>query len=212
MTPENPGYDEKPGYDAMARTYADLIPEAFQSPVERAAVDAFAQHVRSAGVTHAIVDVGCGTGHVAAYLADAGFSVSAVDPSAGMLDQARHSHPGLTFAQDDASLLGVDLSAVAGVLARFSLIHVEPQQVRECLRDWASRLQPGAVLLVACQSTDEPGIEEFDHAVARAWRWHPDSMVDALTDAGFDELWRTVSRPAEGFHRFPELHVCASRR
>ena len=202
----------QPGYDAMAQTYADLFPEAFYSPVERAAVDAFAEHVRGTGLGQTIVDVGCGTGHVAAYLTDAGFTVSAVDPSAGMLDQARLSHPDLTFAQDDASLRSVDLDAAAGVLARFSLIHVTPDGVRVCLHDWASRLRPGSMLLVAGQSTDDPGVEEFDHAVARAWRWHPDTIAGALADAGFDELWRTASRPAAGFHRFPEFHVCASRR
>lgn len=203
---------EPPGYDAMAQTYADLTPDAFQAPTERAAVDAFAQHVLESQLGRTIVDVGCGTGQVAAYLTDAGFGVTAVDPSVGMLDQARLAHSDITFVQDDATLHSVDLDAAAGVLARFSLIHVTPDRMRNCLHDWATRLRPGAMLLLAGQSTDDPGVEEFDHAVARAWRWHPDTLVAALTAAGFDEVWRTVARPADGFHRFPEFHVCATRR
>ncbi len=197
------------GYDAMAETYAQLLPEAFASPIERAAVDAFADHVRDVGLGSTVVDVGCGVGHVAAHLTASGLTVTAVDPSAGMLDQARLAHPDLTFTTDDALLRSVDLSTVAGVLARYSLIHVPPDDVRLALRDWATRLRRGAVVLLAGQSTDDEGVAEFDHAVAPAWRWHPDSIAAALAEAGFAEVWRTVSRPAEGFHRFPEFHLCA---
>lgn len=48
---------------------------------------------------------------------------------------------------------------------------------------------------------------EFDHAVTRAWRRHPDT----LDRAGFTELFRTVSRPADSLHRFPEVHIGARR-
>ncbi|QRY62121.1 class I SAM-dependent methyltransferase [Gordonia sp. PDNC005] len=200
---------EQLGYDTMAQTYADLIPDTFQSPLEKAAVDAFASEIRGSNLGSTIVDVGCGIGHVAAYLTDAGFTVLAVDPSTGMREQAELAHPDLELSADDASLSTVDLSAVAGVVARYSLIHVAPDGVREALADWASRLPSGACILLAGQSSDEPGVSEFDHAVAPAWRWHPDSIAEAVTDVGFTELWRTVSRPAEGFHRFPEFHLCA---
>ncbi|WP_161894641.1 class I SAM-dependent methyltransferase [Gordonia spumicola] len=196
----------------MAQTYADLFVDAFSSPLEQAAVDAFACHVRAGALGGRVVDVGCGVGHVAAHLVATGLAVTAVDPSDGMLAQARRAHPELSFTSDDASLRTVDLASAAGVLARFSLIHVPPDRVRAVLSDWASRLRPSSVVLLAGQSTDEPGVAAFDHAVAPAWRWHPDTIADALADAGFTELWRTVSRPAEGFHRFPEFHVCAERR
>ncbi|WOC12439.1 class I SAM-dependent methyltransferase [Gordonia sp. MP11Mi] len=203
---------DQPGYDALAQTYADLIEGAFQSPLEQSAVDAFVVHVRATGLGTEAVDVGCGIGHVTAYLTSAGFAVTAVDPSSGMRDQARQAHPDLVFVDDDASLRTVDLGRTAGVIARYSLIHLTPEAVREALHDWASRLRPGSVVLLAGQSSDEPGVREFDHAVSRAWRWHPDTIVDALTEAGFVEVWRMVSRPAEGFHRFPEFHVCAVRQ
>ena len=202
---------DQPGYDVLAQTYAELIEGAFQSPLEQSAVDAFAVHVRAAGLGTGVVDVGCGIGHVAAYLKTARFAVTAVDPSRGMRDQARQAHPDLDVVDDDASLRTVDLGRAAGVIARYSLIHLAPEAVRETLHDWASRLRPGSVILLAGQSSDEPGVREFDHAVSRAWRWHPDTIVDALAAAGFVEVWRMVSRPAEGFHRFPEFQVCAVR-
>jgi len=206
----------QPGYDALADLYHRTFPEPFQTALERRAVDAFADlaiAARDAGPTTAvsIVDVGCGTGGVSAHLGARGLSVRGVDPSRAMLAIARAQHPDLTWSNGDADLTDVDLSDVAGVIARFSLIHLPPDRVRSTLADWAERLPAGAVLLVATQSSDAPGVHEFDHAVARAWRWHADALADAVTTAGFDELWRTVSRPDDD-HRFPEVHLTAVRR
>ena len=70
----------------------------------------------------------------------------------------------------------------------------------------------GGVALVVGRTTDIPGeVVEFDHAVAPAWRWHPDRLAAVLSDAGFDEVWRTVSRP-DADHRFPGVHLAARRR
>lgn len=57
--------------------------------------------------------------------------------------------------------------------------------------------QPGYVVaLVVGRTTDIPGeVVEFDHAVAPAWRWHSDRLAAVLSDAGFDEVWRTAGRP-----------------
>jgi hypothetical protein len=66
-------------------------------------------------------------------------------------------------------------------------------------------------VLIASQSSDIPGpATSFDHAVAPAWRWHPDELSRVLNEGGFDEQWRVVSRP-DGVHRFPEVHLLARR-
>ncbi|MGX5360331.1 SAM-dependent methyltransferase, partial [Kocuria sp. KH4] len=51
----------------------------------------------------------------------------------------------------------------------------------------------------------------FDHAVAPAWRWHPEEMSARLARAGFVEAWRTMSLP-DSLHRYPECHLAAIRR
>ncbi|EGD53478.1 class I SAM-dependent methyltransferase [Gordonia neofelifaecis] len=202
---------DRPGYDALAEKYAETFPEPFQTAIERRAVDAFADLVQASGLEPGVVDVGCGTGGVAAHLARRGLSVHGVDPSTGMLAVARREHPELTVTEGDARLTGVDLSKVGGVIARHSLIHVPPDEVRAVLVDWSARLPTGAVVLVSAQAADEPGVHEFDHAVTRAWRWHPDALGAAVVAAGFDELWRTVSR-ADADHRFPDVHLVARCR
>ena len=174
-------------------------------------IDAYADLVLSDELPATVVDVGCGTGGVAAHLAERGLTVHGVEPSAPMLAIARRDHPRLSWSAGDARLDGVDLSVVGGVIARFSLIHVPPEKVPSILADWASRLPSGAVLLVAAQSSDRPGVHEFDHRVAPAWRWHADTLADAVESAGFSELWRTLSR-ADDDHRFPEVHLVARCR
>ncbi|MFZ2528814.1 MAG: class I SAM-dependent methyltransferase [Rhodococcus sp. (in: high G+C Gram-positive bacteria)] len=206
---------DQPGYDAIADLYADTFPATYMTALERAVVAAFAELVHESPVAGVVLDVGCGVGHVAADLTNRGLDVIAVDPSGEMLRVARSLHPAIRLEQDDARLGNVDLDgrAIAGIVARFSLIHIPPDDIPGILAGWAERASPGAVLAVAGQSTDVAGeIIEFDHAVAPAWRWHPDRLAAALTTAGFDEMWRTVSRPGAGFQRFPEVHIVARRR
>ncbi|MGB3304137.1 class I SAM-dependent methyltransferase [Gordonia sp. (in: high G+C Gram-positive bacteria)] len=211
----NPGQPEQPGYDALAGLYAQTFPDPFQTALERRAVDAFADMVIEAADsaaavegTAAVVDVGCGTGETAAYLACRGLVVRGVEPSAGMLAIARANHPHLNLTPGDAQLEDVDLSSVRGIIARHSLIHVPPPEVRTVLADWHARLPAGAVVLLSAQSSDEAGVHEFDHLVAQAWRWHPDALAESVSGAGFDEVWRTVSR-IDADHRFPEVHLAA---
>ncbi|MFT4127135.1 MAG: class I SAM-dependent methyltransferase [Gordonia sp. (in: high G+C Gram-positive bacteria)] len=204
----------QPGYDALADTYAATFPTAFSAAWERHAVEMFADTIVDAtppsGPT--VVDVGCGIGHVAAHLARLGTRVIAVDPSVGMLRHAGDAYPDIDFRRGDAHLTDVDLTGVDAVLARFSLIHLPPTQVEEVLADWHRRLPPHATLLIAVQGSDTPGVSAFDHAVAPAWRWHPDTLAAAVTAAGFTETWRLIHRPTSDVgNRFPAVHLAASR-
>lgn len=198
----------QPGYDALADTYAEMFPDPYQYPIERHAAAAFAE--AAAGRAGHTVDVGCGLGHVAADLAGRGLDVIGVDPSPGMLAHARQQHPELPFVDGDASLDALPDGPIAAILARFSLIHVEPAAVRGAVRTWSRRVTAGTPVLVAFQAADEPGPPlAFDHAVAPAWRWHPDEFARVLAEAGFEEAWRIVFRDKD--YRFPMAQVLAVR-
>ncbi|MBI3224892.1 MAG: methyltransferase domain-containing protein [Mycolicibacterium cosmeticum] len=198
----------QPGYEKLAERYAAMFPGPYQSSIERHAVAAFLEAIDSDGV---VVDVGCGLGHVTDDLARQGVDVLGCDPSPAMLAIARATYPHVTFIDDDATMTRVE-RPVAAIIARFSLIHISPDQLVDIFRSWAGRLRPGALVLIASQSSDTPGpATPFDHAVAPAWRWHPDELARVLAGAGFDEEWRIVNRP-DGVHRFPGVHLLARRR
>lgn len=204
---------EQPGYDAMADLYAATFPHPFLTPREEHAIAAFADTVRDRRADGPVVDVGCGLGTVTAFLAARGLASIGIDPSDQMLARATREFPHLDFVLGDATLdqLHRDLP-IAAILARFSLIHIRPEDVPDVLRCWASRTSAGAPILVACQISSHAGqVEQFDHKVAPAWRWHPDRLAADLSDAGFDEVWRAVSQPDDQ-HRFADVHMLATRR
>jgi SAM-dependent methyltransferase len=200
------------GYDDWAGAYDEAFPTGYSTPAERGAVAIFAEGLLASGPPGPVVDVGCGTGHIAADLAARDLDVVGVDPSAAMLALAQQRYPGMRWWSGDAGLaeLPEELGPLAGILARYSLIHVDPQDLPAVLAAWTERLRVGADVMVAFQCSADPRqpVLEFDHRVARAWRWHPDAMAALLAEAGLVERWRMVSQPDEA-HRFAECHLIA---
>src|SRR5437773_6198242 len=72
-------------YDRVAAEYAERIAgELAGKPFDRALLDRFADQVRPLGP---VCDVGCGPGHVTAYLHERGLDVFGVDLSPEMVAQ-----------------------------------------------------------------------------------------------------------------------------
>ena len=87
--------DVRASYDRVAAEYAERIAgELDGKPFDRALLDRFAALVRPLGPA---CDLGCGPGHVAAYLHDRGLDVFGIDLSPAMVDEARRLNPGLRF-------------------------------------------------------------------------------------------------------------------
>jgi trans-aconitate methyltransferase len=73
-------------YDTVATVYADhLVDELNGQPFETWLLDRVAAHADAGPV----VEVGCGPGHVTAYLAEAGVDAIGIDLSPGMVAEAR---------------------------------------------------------------------------------------------------------------------------
>lgn len=97
-----------------------------------------------------ILDLGCGPGHVAAFLADTGASVSGVDVSPAMVALAKETHPDLDFAVGDLRSLLRPRSAPAwgAVLALQSLLHLAPSELAPAVAEMGRVLRPGGSLLL----------------------------------------------------------------
>jgi len=95
------------------------------------------------------LDVGCGTGVLAQRLADAGWEMSGVDPSQGMLDVASQRAPSVTTARGSGTELPFDDDSFDLVLTVATLHHIaEPADVHATLGEMARVTRPGGSVLV----------------------------------------------------------------
>jgi trans-aconitate methyltransferase len=119
------------GYDEMAPAYDDAFPTGYGSAAERHAIALFADDRVATGLSGPVVDVGCETGHITHDLSSHGLDVMGIDPSTAMLALAQRRYPDMRWRVGDASLRDLPEGRVplAGIVARFSLIHVEPDAV-----------------------------------------------------------------------------------
>jgi SAM-dependent methyltransferase len=96
-----------------------------------------------------VLDVGCGTGALAARLADRGYSVVGVDPSEGMLEVMRARHPGLKAVAASGTALPFGEDEFDLVLTVAALHHVaEPEAVRQTLGEMTRVSRPAGRILV----------------------------------------------------------------
>ncbi|MGO2607947.1 MAG: class I SAM-dependent DNA methyltransferase [Brachybacterium tyrofermentans] len=173
-------------YGARAQEYADLLGtiEAM-APQDRLCIESWALAVEGP-----ILDAGCGPGHWTAHLAALGHEARGIDPVPEFVEIARRSHPGVgydvgSFAElTGGSLRTAHAGSWGGVLAWYSLIHLEPRELPDVLAQLRAALQPAGSLLLGF--FDGRRQESFAHAVAPAWFWPAETMAQLLEDAGFD--------------------------
>lgn len=89
-----------------------------------------------------VLDLGCGTGHLADRIAGSGASVVGVDSSREMLAEARATHPALPFVRADARRLPFEGSFDA-VLSNAVLHWVDERDQDDALSSVRDALRPG---------------------------------------------------------------------
>lgn len=202
--------DTRAAYDAVADLYAQLFGDMLATrPLERALLAAFAELVRTDNAGP-VADIGCGPGHLTAHLHSLGLTAFGIDLSPAMIGLARSAHPDLRF--DEGSMTALDLAdgVLGGILASYSVIHTPPEQLPAVFTEFHRVLAPGGHLLLGFFGGDDPLPQEFDHKVALAYRWSPDSLADLLRRAGFLEVARLRREPQEG-ERFHQAQLLARK-
>ncbi|MFF9063954.1 class I SAM-dependent DNA methyltransferase [Streptomyces sp. NPDC014891] len=201
-------------YDAVAAVYAEQFHDSLRDrAVERALLGAFAELVRTNGDGE-VADLGCGPGYVTAHLHGLGLRAFGVDASPEMIGLARAAHPELRFEIGSMGALAVADGALAGVLSRWSVIHLPPHELPPVLAEFSRVLAPGGHLLVDFPATDGPEHEtqSYDHTVATAYRWNPDRLAALLREHGLTELTRTTIAPrATDRRQFNEIQLLARK-
>jgi SAM-dependent methyltransferase len=145
--------------------------------------------------------VGCGPGHIGAYLARAGLDVCGVDLSGELVARARRLYPDLTFAQGDMRSLDVEDCSWAGIAAFYAIIHLLREDVPRALAELARVLEPGGWLLLAFHLGEgHVYVEEMlgEPVPMYATLFEADEMRVMLAAAGFDVV-ESRQRPPYDF-------------
>ena len=183
-------------YDELAATYTErLFAELTGKPLDRHLLNRFAEGVRGGGL---VADLGCGPGHVARYLHDLGVRMLGIDLSPRMIERARMRSPEIEFRVGDMRALELPDGALAGLVAFYSLIHIDEREMIPTLREMRRVLLPGGLVLVAFHVGEETvhRDELWGHAVSLDFRFlRPDRLVASFIEAGFLVLERVEREP-----------------
>jgi SAM-dependent methyltransferase len=157
------------------------------------------------GRTGAVLDLGCGPGHLTGYLHDLGVQVTGVDLVPEFISHAKAAYPFAPFEVGSIASLGTPSHSLAGILAWYSLIHVAPRTLDRVLAGLRLATAPDGMLIVGFFEGDE--IAPFDHKVFSAYTWPVEQYTRRLSDAGFVEVER-IRRPRDAATR-PHAAIAA---
>lgn len=186
-------------YDRAAQAYADhLRSELEGKPLDRHLLNRFAEEAAGRGP---VVEVGCGPGQVGAYLRDRGVAVTGLDLSTGMAGVASAENPGLPVLVADMGRLPFGHASLSGIVAFYSIVHLEPAALPAPFREFRRVLAPGAPALVAFHvGTGRVHVEElFEQPVSLDFVFHePGPVEEALRAADLPVRERVVREPYDG--------------
>jgi SAM-dependent methyltransferase len=191
-------------YNRVATTYVrQIADELSHKPLERHLLDYFAEMVQGR-----ICDVGCGPGHVAAYLHERGSDVMGVDLAERMVAEAQRIHPTIPFVQADMRQLPFADAFLAGIVAFYSLIHIPPDEMAGVLHEMHRVLQPDGRLFIGFHHGNETRHMDtwWGEDVNLDFRFFTtDAMVDWLMQSGFATQVVITRQP------YPEIEVQTER-
>lgn len=189
VVPDERDAEVRATYGAVAESYADaLTGELDVLSFERWLLTEIAG--RSDGP---VVEVGCGPGHVTAFLAQQGVDARGLDLTPEMVDQARGRFPSGRYEVGDLRQLIRPEGAVgwSAVLAWYSLIHLSPAELPGAVAALVRPLAPGGTLVVALHTgTGTRRVSEwFGHEIGITIVLHDRAaVVEAVRQAGLAEI------------------------
>ncbi len=199
--------ETRAAYDTVAADYAVQLRDQLEhKPTDREILATFARETIGP-----VLDVGCGPGHVTHHLHQLGLDISGLDLSPAMVSTARALYPHIRF--EEGSMLDIAQRELGGVVAWYSIIHTEPDQLPALFDAFHDALRPGGSLVLAFQVGDERRHIEhgYGHVVSLdAWRLPPERITQLLAEAGFSHIESTVRDP-DSTESVPQAYVRATR-
>src|SRR5260370_41395236 len=119
---DNIAQSVRESYDRVAEEYARrLFNELQQKPCDRELLNRFAAEVIGRGE---VCDMGCGPGHIARYLRDAGATIFGLDLSPRMLEQARQFNADISFREGNMMSLALPNGTLAWFAAFYAIVNI----------------------------------------------------------------------------------------
>ena len=140
-----------------------------------------------------VIEVGTGPGHVAAFLAEAGATVTGLDLTPEMVDQARRRYPGVTYEVGDLRRLmrPTTHDGWGAVLAWYSLIHLAASELPAAVGSLVRPLRPNGWLVLALHAGAEVRTitDWFGHEIDLDVVLHdPADVVAVVERAGLSDV------------------------
>jgi SAM-dependent methyltransferase len=200
-------------YDTVAASYAEVVRgKVADLPYFRAIFTLFAELVNANG-SGPVADVGCGPGHITAYLRDIGVDAFGIDLSPAMVELARRDYPELRFEVGSMTELALADVSVAGLIAWYSVIHVPDDVIPRVFAHFRRVVRPGGVVLLGFHAGDEHRLKTSGYGghpmSVHLYLRPPDRVAALLQDAGLAVEARIVQEPPTGA---PQAFLLARRR
>jgi ubiquinone/menaquinone biosynthesis C-methylase UbiE len=174
-------------YDRIAEDYTRKVyGELEHKPFDRELLTRFVGAVNGGGT---ICDMGCGPGHVARFLRDAGGEVAGLDLSPQMIVQARRLNPDIPFREGNMLALELEDASLAGITAFYSIVNIPADSLPTAFREMYRVLQPEGLLLLSFHIGDEvirPQALWSNPVGMEFYQLQPARISRLLVHAGFD--------------------------
>jgi SAM-dependent methyltransferase len=209
--------DPRPTYDLVATRYADtFLDELSHKPFDHELLDRFAATLAGRSTVEVpVCDLGCGPGHIGAYLAERQLPVTGIDLSPAMVTEAGRRFPGLSFRSGDMTALPVDDASFSAIVTFYAIIHLPRPVVPTALAEMHRALVEGGELLLSAHGGD--GTLHADEMLEQpvsldATLFALDELVELVEAAGFAIREAHQRAPYEEELPTERLYVWAVRR
>jgi ADP-ribose pyrophosphatase YjhB (NUDIX family)/ubiquinone/menaquinone biosynthesis C-methylase UbiE len=142
-------------YDTVAKNFADRW---FDLRLE----EQMSRFAGRLGPGARVLDVGCGPGRDAAWLAELGYDAGGVDLSFGMLQEGRARGVDVPLIQADMRHLPFRKGSFDGLWVCASLLHIPKEQVGEVLRELSRVVYPGHMYVAVKRGEGRPSDAHSD--------------------------------------------------
>ncbi len=209
--------DRRRSYDAVADRYAaEFGSELDRKPLDRSLLGVIAELAGYGPVA----DVGCGPGHVAAYLSGLGVTTVGVDISSRMCLSANRQR-GIPSAAGDMTALPLASSSMEAIICFYAVIHLGTAERDAAYSEFARVVRPGGHVLVAFHVSDDESTagaarartEWWGHDVALTFRFlDPAEELAAMARAGLGPAARLDRGPYIGAEHPSQRSYLLARR